>query len=222
MVYRFGGFALDCDTRQLARERDEIHLSPKAFDLLSMLLANRARAVSKAELLEHLWPAVFVEENNLAGLVAEIRRALNDSAARPSFVRTVHAFGYRFVAPVTESAAAGTPAAALRQWLLFDNRRVPLMNGVNVVGRALDATIQCDVAGVSRHHARIVVANGEATIEDLDSKNGTFLQRTRITSARLADGDEIRLGKACLVFRVDPPSDATDTVAPDSTGAAPR
>jgi DNA-binding winged helix-turn-helix (wHTH) protein len=214
VVYRFGGFALDGDTRQLTRENDEIHLPPKAFELLSMLVANRARAVSKAELLEHLWPAVFVEETNLAGLVAEIRRALNDSASQPSFVRTVHGFGYRFVAPVTESPSARTPATApVRQWLLFDNRRVPLMNGVNVIGRAPDAAIQCDVAGVSRHHARIVVANGEATIEDLDSKNGTFLQRTRITSAQLTDGDEIRLGKACLVFRLDPPPDATDTVS---------
>ena len=66
-----------------------------------MLLANRSRAVSKAELQQHLWPSTFVEETNLAGLVAEIRRALRDSASSPMFVRTVYGFGYRFVGDVT-------------------------------------------------------------------------------------------------------------------------
>jgi DNA-binding winged helix-turn-helix (wHTH) protein len=218
VAYRFGAFALDCDTRQLTRGGEEIHLSPKAFEMLSLLLSNRARAVSKAELQEHLWPAVFVEETNLAGLIAEIRRALSDSATQPSFVRTVHGFGYRFIGIVVEVApAAPSAATAHRHWLLYSNRHVPLMEGANIIGRAPDATIQCEVAGVSRHHARIVVAGGEATLEDLGSKNGTFLQRKRITSARLSDGDEIRLGKMRFIFRLDPALDATDTVAPEST-----
>ena len=80
--YRFGRFVLDCDTRQLLRDGSEVHLSPKAFELLAILLANQPRAVSKTELQERLWPSTFVEETNLAGLVAEIRRALGDSADR--------------------------------------------------------------------------------------------------------------------------------------------
>jgi predicted component of type VI protein secretion system len=89
--------------------------------------------------------------------------------------------------------------------------------GANVIGRAPDATIQVDVAGVSRHHARIVVSNGEATLEDLGSKNGTFVEHKRITSTRLSDGDELRLGSVSLTFRIEPPQGPTDTVSePDA------
>jgi DNA-binding winged helix-turn-helix (wHTH) protein len=90
--FRFDRFVLDSDTRQLLLDGKEIHLAPKAFELLLLLLVNRPRALSKAELLERLWPSTFVEETNLAGLVAEIRRALGDSATRPAYVRTVHSF----------------------------------------------------------------------------------------------------------------------------------
>src|SRR5690348_5285226 len=106
VAYRFGRFVLDYDTRQLLAEGDEIHLSPKAFELLALLLVNRPRAVSKTELQERLWPSTFVEETNLAGLVAEIRRALHDSATRPVLLRTVYRFGYRFVGEVVETSVA--------------------------------------------------------------------------------------------------------------------
>src|SRR5688572_26940475 len=104
VVYRFGRFVLDYDTRQILADGGEIHLSPKAFELLALLLANRPRAVSKTELQERLWPSTFVEETNLAGLVAEIRRALDDSATEPVFVRTVYRFGYRFVGDAVETS----------------------------------------------------------------------------------------------------------------------
>jgi DNA-binding winged helix-turn-helix (wHTH) protein len=214
--YRFGRFVLDYGTRQLLLDSDEVHLSPKALELLVVLLDNRPRAVSKAELQERLWPSTFVEETNLAGLVAEIRRALRDSATRPVFLRTVYRFGYRFVGEVVESDAA-TPAAPSgpRPCLVSGNRQAVLLEGANVIGRAPDATIQCDATGVSRHHARILMSKGEATLEDLGSKNGTYLKGERITSAHLSDGDEIRLGTASLTFRIKRPLDPTETVATD-------
>jgi DNA-binding winged helix-turn-helix (wHTH) protein len=212
--YRFGDFTFDYDTRQLLHDADEIHLSPKAFELLALLIVNRPRAVSKTELLERLWPSTFVEETNLAGLVAEIRRALEDSATRPAFLRTVYRFGYRFVGEVVETGAGtGSTRPAGRMCLVIDKRQVVLLEGVNVIGRAPDATIQVDVTGVSRHHARILVSKGEATLEDLGSKNGTYVQRKRVTSAPLSDGDEIRLGQVTLTFRVAPPPGPTETVA---------
>lgn len=214
VVYRFGRFVLDYDTRQILADGGEIHLSPKAFELLALLLANRPRAVSKTELQERLWPSTFVEETNLAGLVAEIRRALDDSATEPVFVRTVYRFGYRFVGDAVETSGAGpAPRPGPRPCLVYENRQIVLMEGANVIGRAPDATIQCDVTGVSRHHARILLSQGEATLEDLESKNGTYLHGERITSARLSDGDEIHIGKACLTFRVEPPPGATETVS---------
>ena len=215
--YRFDRFIVDCDTRQLLRDGGELHLSPKAFDLLVFLLAKRPRAISKSEMLEHLWPSTFVEETNLASLVAEIRRALGDSATRPVFLRTVYRFGYRFVGDVLESNASSLAlSAGPRPYLVFERHHTMLLEGSNVIGRGPDAAIQCDVTGVSRHHARIVLANGTATLEDLDSKNGTFLNTKRVSSAPLSDGDEIRLGKATLVFRVAAAPGATETVGAGS------
>ena len=214
MSYRFDRFIVDCDTRQLLRDGSELHLSPKAFDLLIFLLARRPRAISKSEMLEHLWPSTFVEETNLASLVTEIRRALGDPAAQPVFVRTVYRFGYRFVGDVLESDVPATAVSrGPRPFIVFEHHQTVLLEGSNVIGRALEAAIQCDVTGVSRHHARIVVAGGTAMLEDMESKNGTFLNNVRVTSAPLADGDTIRLGKAKLVFRVGTAADATETVA---------
>jgi len=219
---RFGPFVLDADTRQLLHDNEEIHLAPKAFELLLLLLVNRPRALSKAELQERLWPSTFVEETNLAGLVTEIRRALRDSATRPVYLRTVYRFGYRFVGDVVESAAPmPVGLTGPRPYLVFENRRIALLEGASTIGRASDATIQCEVSGVSRHHARILVVSGHATLEDLGSKNGTYVRRERITSASLADGDEIQLGKASLTFRIDHPLDPTDTVGTDSTDRTP-
>jgi DNA-binding winged helix-turn-helix (wHTH) protein len=214
--YRFGSFILDYDTRQLLGGGEEIHLSPKAFELLTILLANRPRAVSKAELQERLWPSTFVEETNLAGLVAEIRRAIGDSATKPQYVRTVYRFGYRFVGDVVEAVGAARPERSdLRLFLVLDNHPTALLEGINVIGRAPDAAIQCDAVGVSRHHARIIVSNGEATLEDLGSKNGTFHQQKRITSARLSDGDEIRIGTVTFTFRIEAAQKPTETLTTD-------
>ena len=114
-TFEFDAFSLDSGTRQLLRSSgEEVLLSPKAFQLLLLLVANRARAMSKQELHQSLWPSTFVVETNLASLIAEVRRALNDDAAKPRFVRTIHRFGYRFVGQVDESGAISSegPAAA--------------------------------------------------------------------------------------------------------------
>ncbi len=83
MTYEFDDFALDVGTRRLLRRGQEVHLSPKALDLLSVLIENREQAMSKADLLDRLWPSTYVADTNLAGLVAELRRALEDSAEDP-------------------------------------------------------------------------------------------------------------------------------------------
>jgi DNA-binding winged helix-turn-helix (wHTH) protein len=215
VVYRFADFALDCDTRQLVSDGSELHLSPKAFELLAMLLDCRRRAVSKAELQQHLWPSTFVEETNLASLVAEVRRALHDVASDPVFVRTVYGFGYRFVGAVTEESEPTLPRHPLAlPRLVVDTREFILIEGANIIGRAPDATVSIDARGVSRHHARVLVAHGEARLEDLGSKNGTHVNGTRVTTAvRLGDGDEIRLGAIDVTFRVARTMSPTETVA---------
>lgn len=196
MIYRFGPYTLNAATRQLLRHGDEIHVSPKAYDLLLVLVANRQRAVSKHELQQQLWPTTFVEETNLATLVAEIRRGLGDAAKSPTFIRTVYGFGYRFVANVTEAhAPRRISGARMRPFLVLEGRHVALVDDETVIGRAEDATIRIDSAGVSRRHARIVVVETGATVEDLGSKNGTYVHGEPLSAPRpLSDGDEIRVG----------------------------
>jgi DNA-binding winged helix-turn-helix (wHTH) protein len=211
VVYRFGDFTFDHDRRQLFLNKTELHLSPKAFELLAELLANRSRALSKEELQQRLWPSTFVEETNLAGLVTEIRRALRDSASSPMFVRTVYGFGYHFVGDVTAAAPAESPG--VRLCVVLAAREFVLMNGANVVGRDPEAAIQIDARGVSRQHARILVSSGAAIIEDLGSKNGTYVNGRRITApARLSEGDEIGLGAVSVTFRTASLANPTDTV----------
>jgi DNA-binding winged helix-turn-helix (wHTH) protein len=219
MLYRFAGFAMDVDTRELRNEGREIHLTPKAFELLHLLIADRARALSKEELHERIWPATFVEETNLASLVAEIRRALGDNASSPMYIRTIYGFGYRFAGTVVEQDVAAIPpprepGVEERRWLVFERRSIPMLPGANVIGRAADAAVQIDSPGMSRYHARVNVTTDQVTLEDLDSKNGTFLNGHRIaTASPLADGDEIRLGTTTLTFRISAPETSpTETV----------
>jgi DNA-binding winged helix-turn-helix (wHTH) protein len=213
LVYRFGDFALDLSTRQLLSNGAEVHLAPKAFDLLVLLVTNRARAVSKEESQQRLWPSTFVEETNLATLIAEIRRTLRDSAANPRFVRTIYGFGYRFVGDVIEDVDGGrSEQRRVKLWLIVERRQIPLLEGPNVIGRAEDAAIQIDAPGVSRYHARILVAGGDATLEDLGSKNRSYVNGTLVTTRRLADRDEIRLGATSLTFRIASQTSPTETL----------
>ena len=213
MAYCFEDFTLDPDTRQLLRNGGEVHLSPKAFDLLTMLVVNRARAVSKAELQQRLWPSTFVEETNLATLVAEIRRALRDSAAHARFIRTIYGFGYRFAGElIGEVSEVRSEPPRVKPWLMFDRRPMPLLEGVNVIGRAADAAIRIDSPGISRYHARILVAHDNVTLEDLGSKNGSYVNGALVTTRCLSDGDEIRLGVTVLTFRITSQTSQTETL----------
>ena len=213
MTYRFAGFSVDTGTRQLLAGGADVHLSPKAFELLLLLIEHRSRALSKAELHERLWPATFVGETNLPTLIAEVRRALGDAAQESRFVRTVHRFGYRFVAAVEDDAPARREETAAHMYLIAADRRFPLAEGTTVIGRAHHAGVRIDSGGVSRHHARIVIQASEARLEDLSSKNGTYLDGRPVTEpCRLTDGNEIRVGPVALTFRVAAPTRATETM----------
>jgi DNA-binding winged helix-turn-helix (wHTH) protein len=214
VTYRFARFAVNGETRQLLADGREIHVSPKAFELLLRLIEQRSRALSKAELQEQLWPSTFVGETNLPTLVAEIRRALGDSAQDSSYVRTMHRFGYRFVADVAEAATPRVVSSkASSMYLTSADRRYLLSEGATVIGRAHDAAIRIDSGGVSRHHARVLVQGTHAQVEDLGSKNGTFVAGELVIAPRvLADGEEVRVGSAVLTFKVAPPTQATESM----------
>ena len=213
-TYRFDRFVLDWRTRRLLCGDEELHLSPKAYDLLLLLIQNRTRAMSRTELQQHLWPSTYVLDTNLASLIAEIRRALIDSSDEPKYIRTVHRFGYWFIAQIEEDTAQHAPARRdIRHWLIWDLKQMPLWEGVNIIGRAPDAGVWIDAPGVSRHHARITVTASGATLEDLESKNGTFVRGERVAGTRaLTDGDQIRIGPILLTLRIPSPGGSTETV----------
>jgi DNA-binding winged helix-turn-helix (wHTH) protein len=208
----FADFVLDRATRQLLRDGKERHVEPKAFELLDFLLERRPEAVAKSEILERLWPGTFVSESSLTGLVAQVRRALGDDPRRARFVRTVHGFGYAFSADALAEPAANTRADRIQAKVIWEDQVILLESGQNVLGRDEDVTVRIDAPGISRRHARIVVHQGQATIEDLGSKNGTYLRERRLDApAPLEDGDTFRLGRQLLVFRSSHKTTATVT-----------
>lgn len=215
-TYRFADFVLDVRRRQLLREGRHVHLSPKAFDLLAALVENRSAPMTRAELHDRIWPKTFVQDTNLASLVSEVRRALDDDADEPIFVRTIHRFGYWFVCRVqSDRHEDASVKPAIRHWLVWETRQVALAEGENIVGRAPDAAVWLDAIGVSRNHARITISGGRAAIEDLDSKNGTFVGGERVTGQwPLSDGDQIRLGSVVVTFRMPEPAAATESLSP--------
>ena len=93
MRVRFGEFLLDTDSRQLFRGGAEVHLQPKTFDLLDLLVRTGPKALSKQHIRGQLWPDTVVGEASLTVAVAELRGALGDDAKEPRYVRTVYGFG---------------------------------------------------------------------------------------------------------------------------------
>ncbi len=225
MRIQFGDCTLDTDTREISREGKAVHVEPKAYRLLELLLAARPKALSKDELQDKLWPKTFVSERSLARLVGVLRACLGDSAEDPRLIRTVHGFGYAFSGDVTESV--GRPASRpvlpeFRCRIIWGDREIVLSEGENVVGRDPAATVWIDLASVSRRHARILVENGAATLEDLGSHNGTRLRGERISSpARLTSGDRIKVGAAMLVFRRSRPLGTTESEISTHSGGRP-
>jgi DNA-binding winged helix-turn-helix (wHTH) protein len=207
VALHFGEFAADFESRQISRGSEAVPLGPKAFELLELLLRSRPRALSKAQIRDRLWPRTVASESNLTTLVNELRAALGDRGRKSRFIRTVYGFGYAFSGEATEVDVARTGSGrATRLRLFLDDREIALREGENLLGRMDDGAAWLESPTVSRRHARIVVEGGKATLEDLGSKNGTFLRGEKITSPRvLADRDEILLGRVHLTFRVLPP-----------------
>jgi DNA-binding winged helix-turn-helix (wHTH) protein len=213
MRLSFAEFAIDFEERRLFSGRQEIRLTPKAFDLLKLLIESRPKALSKQEIFDRLWPGTFVTENNLATLVADLRSSLGDQAAEPRFIRTVYAYGYAFIGE-TVPAPASALAHGSPQWLLVcDGREFPLRPGENVLGRTGEKIIAFDAPSVSRRHACIRITDGQALIEDLGSKNGTWVGPLEVTGPTpLSNGDVIRLGSLVVTIHASANAMTTETV----------
>ena len=202
MQIRFGEFTFDRDQRLLLRGNEAVHLTPKAMNLLEVLIENRPRAMSKTELLDLVWPDATVEEGNLKSVIAEIRRALGDEGKDSTYVRTVYGHGYAFSGDAATEDSR--PHFELRSaiYVLHEEQRFMLEEGENILGRKPECSVFIDEISVSRQHAKITVSGKAAILEDLDSRNGTFLDGERIDRpVELRDGTAFRLGDAVLIYR---------------------
>lgn len=219
---RFGPFTLAVGARQLRRDMQVVRLSPKAFDLLVFLAQRRPEAITKADIHERLWGETFVSDVNVAVLVAEIRAALGEDARHSRFIRTVHRFGYAFSGAATDVVehTGGAHLAGITTYCLaWGAERALLHTGENVVGRDSSVDVCVAAAGVSRRHAIVVVTAGEVTLQDLGSKNGTYVDDVLVTSSiLLTDGAHIRFGSASVCFRQLSDSTSTQT----ATHSGPR
>jgi DNA-binding winged helix-turn-helix (wHTH) protein len=204
---QFAGFLFDEDRRELLRGRELLHLEPKAFDLLALLLSRRPKAVSKAEIHEAIWPGAYVSESSLPGLVSDLRTALDDDPKAPRLIRTVPRYGYAFCGDIGGEAA---PADAPRWTARWTAHALPLRDGEHVIGRGRDCPIRIDSPNVSRHHALVRVTSERILVEDLGSRNGTWLKGSRVAStAELNPGDAVRVGSEEIRFELQGGEEST-------------
>jgi len=213
MRLRFGDCVLDLRARQLERGAKLVPLEPKMYALLEVLVSRRPAVVANSELDELLWPQVYVARTSLTRLVSELRAVLGDTPRDSHIIRTVYKTGYAFCANVTSVPSASAAPAAIE--LVWKKLSWPLADGEHVAGRDADCSLVIDATTVSRRHARITVVSGTATIEDLESTNGTHVDGTRISvPTRLAPGNEVALGTELLQVRVRSSSAPTLKVEP--------
>jgi len=213
----FDNHLFDGEQRILARDGQSLHLSPKAFALLELLLEARPRVLSKSAIAERLWPDASVADGSLANLVLEVRHALGDVARQPHYLRTVHGFGYAFCGAASAADALENPFAnppvyrVVSPWgeIAFDG-------GECLIGRASECRVSLASSTVSRNHARLRIGGGAATVEDLGSKNGTYVRGEKIAvPTPIANGEHFRVGSVDLVFRIVSSHSSTDTLSLD-------
>jgi DNA-binding winged helix-turn-helix (wHTH) protein len=213
MRVRWGDFAFDLEGRELRRAGRAVPLSPKAFGLLALLIESRPRPLPQSVLRDALWPDSHVGYTSLARVVSEVRKAVGDSARSATLIRTVPRFGYAFAASAVQETGAGT-AGADSCGLVADDREFVLPEGETYVGRGPECAVRLPSSQVSRVHARLAVSGRHATLEDQGSKNGTWINGTRLRApVVLADGDEVMFGTYRLVFRCSGPLVSTRTAS---------
>lgn len=197
----FGEFLIDSAERQLLRGDSAVHLTGKAFQLLVLLVAERPKVLTKKEIYDTLWPSVYVQEANIKNLVAELRAALADDG--DEMIRTERGVGYAFIAEGQDEVLLTAP----RFVLVVNGVAFALREGRNVIGREASAQIRLESSAVSRSHAAVTVTGEDANLQDLGSRNGTFLNGEKLEAARsVRAGDEIRIAQFAIRFQTAPGS----------------
>ncbi len=204
---RFADCSFDTETHGLLRAGRPVPLSENAAAVLTALLQRSPRPVSNVELGNTIWPRDTSAPDRIPGLVLELRGAIEEKGEPEIFSKTSGPDGYAVVSQPTEDRRPIVPGLGYRYRLYWDDREIPLEEGENVIGRNRDVQIRVDEVDVSRRHARVLVHGDSATLEDLQSSNGTFCNDRRVSRAVvLTDGDRITVGPVHLIFRARPAS----------------
>jgi DNA-binding winged helix-turn-helix (wHTH) protein len=199
-AFRIGDWLVEPALNRLTRGQESAQIELKLMEVLVHLAGRPGELVSKRDLMDAVWQVEVISDGTLTRAVALLRKALGDDARHPQYIETIPKRGYRFIAPVETPGEA--PPPGLRFKLETPEGEIALTEGDNLIGRDPDATVPIDIGGVSRRHAKIVVNGTDVTLEDLGSKNGTYLRGKRVQKpTRLAHGDEIRIGHKVARFR---------------------
>jgi DNA-binding winged helix-turn-helix (wHTH) protein len=200
--FRFGEFELDTAVYSLSRAGERIRLEKMPMELLILMVERAGTLLDRREIQASLWGSdVFVEHDSATNTaVRKIRQALGDDADRPRFVETVVGKGYRFIASVEGRTEGGPlpPCCVTR-----GKHEFMLDHADNLLGRDPSARVCIDHPSVSRRHALISIRGKRVMLEDLESRNGTFLTGRRIDSpTEIHHGAIIGLGPITVTFRM--------------------
>ncbi|MCU0305377.1 MAG: FHA domain-containing protein [Thermoanaerobaculales bacterium] len=212
--FRIGDWLVEPDLDRISRGDEQRTLRPRATELLVALSRSGGELAPTRYLIDAVWGTEFVTVNALTQLVAELRRALGDDPKYPRHIETIPRRGYRLIAPTSPAEPSASESGEGIRFVLVDENdsEIELQPGTTVIGRSPDATVRVETSEVSRRHARIVVADHRATLEDLGSKNGTYLRGRRVTGVvELSNADEIQIGADLARFRVRVIDDRTKT-----------
>jgi DNA-binding winged helix-turn-helix (wHTH) protein len=213
--FGLGEWCVEPALDRISRGHEVVQVPPRVMQVLLCLADHPGQVLTKQQLIGRVWDKEFVTESALTRCVAILRRLLGDEARQPRYLENIPRRGYRLLK--SPQALSETQEEALAQaqsvcWLSYGERRFVLSDGENVIGRAPDAAVHIDSKEVSRYHARVKLTGSHATVEDLGSKNGTFVGGRRLDSAcELRNGDSLAVGSLLMEFRVSDPQGSTDT-----------
>lgn len=205
MPFRLGEWFVEPKLNRISRKEISIRLEHRVMAVLMCLVARAGELVTRRELVDCVWEKGFVSDNTITHAVTELRKALEDDARDPQVIETIHGKGYRLIARVAfeRSPSFMNVTTPFPFFAVLQDAEIPLHEGANLIGRGPDVVINIPSMKASRHHARINVIGGNASIEDLDSKNGTFLNGARINQKLpLNSGDLIGIGSFAETIRI--------------------
>ncbi len=218
-TFFIGEWLVEPELNRIERDNETLHLEPKIMDVLVHLARHGPRVVTRQQLIDEVWGGGFITDNTLTHAIAEIRRALGDSASKPRYIETIHRRGYRALIGVTDPDGQPPPVTERRHRfrVLFENREIKLNEGENLIGRLPGASLRIDSIQVSRRHARIIVEGANAFLEDLDSKNGTLLNGNPVQQLEpLHSGDLISPGDGAIAMLLVEASSCVTTETSDA------